>query len=65
MRADVRRYCLVCASRMGQSRPIKPPLQPIPAGGPFSRVGVNILQLPLTLEENQYALVFILQNGSK
>ena len=41
MRADVRRYCracLVCASRKGQSHPIKPPLQPIPVGGPFSRV---------------------------
>ena len=62
MRADVRRFCracLVCASRKGQSHPIKPPLQPIPVGGPFSRVGVDVLQLPLTLEGNQYALVFI------
>ena len=62
MRADVRRYCrscLVCASRKGQSRSIRPPLQPIPVGGPFAKVGVDILQLPLTLEGNQYALVFI------
>ena len=62
MRAAVRHYCrscLVCASRKGQSRSIKPPLQPITVGGPFSKVGVDVLQLPLTLDGNQYALVFI------
>ncbi len=31
----------------------------VPRGGSFDRVGVNILQLPLTLNGNQYALVFI------
>ena len=44
MRADVRRYCrscLVCASRKGTGRTIKPALQPIPVGGPFHRVGVH------------------------
>ena len=62
MRAAVRRYCrscLVCASRKGQSRSFKAPLQPLPVGGPFDRVGVDVLQLPLTLDGNQYALVFI------
>ncbi len=62
MRTAVRRYrraCLVCALRKGQSRSFKPPLQPLPVGGPFDRVGVDILQLPLTLNGNQYALVFI------
>ena len=62
MRADIRRYCracLVCASRSGQGRTLKPPLQPIPIGGPFHRVGVDVLQLPLTYEGNQYAIVFM------
>ena len=62
MRSDVRKYCrscLVCASRKGTSQPIRPALQPIPVGGPFHRVGVDVLQLPLTLDGNQYAVVFI------
>ena len=63
MRAAVRRYCrscLVCASRKGQTQSLKPPLQPLTVGGPFDRVGVYMLQLPLTLEGNLwYALVFI------
>ena len=44
MRADVRRHChacLVCASQRGTSRASRPPLQPIPVGGPFHRVGVD------------------------
>lgn len=62
MRADVRRYCracLVCASRTGQDRVLRPPLKSIPVGGPFQCVGVDVLQLPLTYEGNQYAIVFM------
>ena len=62
MRADVRKYCrscLVCASRKGSGHTNRPALQPIPVGGPFHRVGVDVLQLPLTLDNNQYAVVFI------
>ena len=62
MRAAVRRYCrscLVCASRKGQTQSLKSPLQPLTVSGPFDRVGVDVLQLPLTLEGNQYALVII------
>ncbi len=62
MRAAVRHYCrscLVCAYRKGQSRSIKPPLQPITVGRPFSEVGADVLQLPLTLESNRSTLVFI------
>lgn len=43
MRADVHRFCracLVCASRKGTGKPVKPALTPIPVGGPFHRVGV-------------------------
>ena len=62
MRADVRRHChacLVCASRKGAGRTSRPPLQPIPVGGPFHRVGVDILKLPTSFEGNQYAVVFL------
>ena len=47
------------ASRTGQGRAFKPQLKPIPIGGPFHHVGVDVLQLPLTYEDNQYAIVFM------
>ena len=62
MRVDIRKYCwacLVCTSRKGGCKAIKPPLKSIPVGGPFHRLGVDVLQLPLTAEGNQYAVVFI------
>ena len=34
-----------------------PPLQPIPVGGPFHRVCVDVLQLPLTERGNKYVSV--------
>ena len=58
MRADTRRHCrscLVCVSRRGANRIPHPPLQPIPVGG---RVGVDVLQLPLTEAGNRYVVVF-------
>ena len=62
MKADVRRHCrscLVCASRKGVRKTFKPPLQPIPVGGPFHRVAVDILKLPLTYNSNRYVAVFM------
>ena len=62
MKADVRRHCrscLVCASRKGTRGTLKPPLQPIPVGGPFHRVAVDILKLPLTSNGNRYVAVFM------
>ena len=62
MRADTRRYChscLVCATRKGAGRSSHPPLQSIPVGGPFHRVGVYVLQLPLTETGNRYVVVFL------
>ena len=47
------------ASRRGAGRATHPPLQPIPVGGPFHRVGVDILQLPTTYEGNKYAVVYL------
>ena len=54
MRADIRRSCLVCASRKGTGRKICPPLQSIPVGCPFKMVGVDVLQLPQSHQGNQY-----------
>ena len=62
MHADIRQHCrtcLTCASRKGPGRSVHPFLQPIPVGGPFHRVGVDVLQLPLTFSGNQYAVVFM------
>ena len=62
MRADVLHFCrscLVCASRKGTGKPVKPALTPIPVGGPFHRVGVDILQLPLTVNGNSYVVCFV------
>ena len=51
------RACLTCATRQ-TSRKTKPPLVPIPVGGPWDRVGVDIVQLPKSHRGNQYAIVF-------
>ena len=62
MRGDVRKYCrscIECITRRGPGRAIRPPLQSIPVGGPFHRVGVDILQLPLTESGNRYVVVFL------
>ena len=62
MRSDVRKWCrscLICASRKSTRRTCKPPLQPIPVGGPFHRVAVDILTLPLTTSGNRYVAVFM------
>ena len=62
MRRDVRthcRSCLNCATRKGTGRAGLPPLQPIPVGGPFHRLGVDVLQLPLTEAGNLYVVVFM------
>jgi transposase InsO family protein len=34
-------------------------LTPIPVGGPFHRVGVDVLQLPLTRNGNRYVVCFV------
>ena len=52
------RGCLTCTSR-SVGRLVKPPLAPIPVGGPFDRVRVDVLQLPLTQHENHYMVVFM------
>ena len=61
MRTDIEKWCrgcLVCATRHVGHKVI-PPLTPIPVGGPFDRVGVDVLQLPKTRSGKQYAVVFV------
>ena len=48
MRANIDhwvRACMVCASRH-IGKPLHSPLTPLPVGGPFNRVGVDLVQLP-------------------
>lgn len=62
MRGEVRKHCrscLTCATRKGTGRATRPPLQPIPVGGPFHTVGVDILKLPQTFDGNKYIVVFL------
>ena len=61
IRSDVRHHCrgcLTCVTRKGGRKPTRPPLHPIPVGGPFHRLGVDVLQLPLTRSGNRYVMVF-------
>ena len=61
MCGDVERFyeaCLECVTRRGSGRSVKPPLVSIPVGGPFHRVGVDVLQLPITESGNKYVVVF-------
>ena len=62
LRGDVKRFCrscLTCSTRKGRQRTFRPYLQPISVGGPFHRVAVDILQLPLTVNGNKYVIVFM------
>ena len=52
------RGCLVCATRKGRRATFKPQLKPIPVG-PFHRVAIDVLQLPLTSSGNKYVLVYM------
>lgn len=61
MRKDIHHWskaCLTCATR-DAGRATRPPLSPIPVGGPFEKVGVDVVQLPLSRQGNKYAVVFI------
>ena len=61
MRKDIRQWCracIPCATR-NVGRQVRPPLTPIPVGGPFDRVGVDVIQFPKSQQGNRYALVFV------
>ena len=49
---------LACATlRVG--RVVKPLLAPNPVGGPFDRIGVDMVQLPFKKKGHKYAVVFM------
>jgi len=62
MHTDIYHYCwscLTCASYSGSSHKTHAPLQPLPVGAPFERVGINIMETPQACEENRYMLVIM------
>ena len=62
LRRDVRKFCrscLSCVTRQGPGHSYRPPMMPIPVKGPFHRVAVDVLQLPLTSSGNRYVVVFM------
>ena len=58
MRTDIVswcRGCIVCATR-NIGRSVKTPLTPIPVGGPFDRVGVDVIKFPKSGRGHRYAV---------
>ena len=53
------RRCLTCATYQGSGRRTKSPLIPIAVGGPFHRVGVDIMELPRTESGNLYVISLV------
>ena len=51
--------CLTCASYRGAGHRTRPPLKPLDVGGPFERIGVDILEMPKTERGNSYIVVFM------
>ena len=45
--------------RKGPGRAVRPPIVPIPVGGPFNCLGVEVLQLPVTHSGNRYVVCFV------
>ena len=62
MYADVYAFCkgcLVCSAYGGGGKKTRPPLKSIPVGDPFERVGVDLMEMPLTERGNRYVIVFL------
>jgi len=50
---------LTCASFNGSGRRHHPPLKPPPVGAPFERLGIDIMEMPLTQDGNHYVVVMM------
>ena len=48
----------MCATH-GPGQAVKSVLTPIPVVGPFDRVGIDVIQFPLSRNGNHYALVVV------
>ena len=61
MYADALRFarnCPECAVVSGRAKLTRPPLHPIPVQRPFQIVGVDVMDLPKTIDGNCHVLVF-------
>ena len=61
MYSDIMEFCKncpECSIVSGHGRHNKPPLYPIPFQRLFQIVGVDVIDLPKTLQGNQYVIVF-------
>ena len=61
MYADIESYCKNCPQCVivsGCGRQNRPPLHPIPVQRPFQIIGVDIMDLPATQQENKHVVVF-------
>ena len=60
-RADVFERCRSCSTcvRRHAGPGFKPPLTPIPVGGPFDCIGVDVIKFPKSRSGKQYAIVFM------
>ena len=61
MFGDAQRFvkgCPECAVTSGGGRVLRPPLHPIPVTRPFQILGVDVMDLPKTLQGNKHVLVF-------
>ena len=61
MFADAQRFvrgCPECAVVSGGGRVVRPYLQPILVSRPFQISGVDVMDLPTTLQGNKHVLVF-------
>ena len=61
MRSDITKWsrgCTVCTTH-GPGQAVKPVLTPIPVARPFDRVGIDVIQFPLSRNGNRYAVVVV------
>ena len=59
MSVDVEKYCRECVvcQRCKFSSPQKAPLSSVPIGKPWEMVAVDVLQVPISYQNNRYLLV--------
>ena len=59
MARDVERYCRECVTcqKAKLSQPIRAPLMNVPIGRPWEMIAVDILEVPLSHNNNRYLLV--------
>ena len=61
MRIDIAGWCHVCETCASKhvGKLVKLFLSPIPVGGPFDRVGVDIIKFPKSSKGYKYAVVYV------